>query len=335
MTGDAPRGRRPPEASARLAKAKVLVAFARQQLPDPRAALNRLEFPLRAPSVPGDVEPLPPKRRTGADYDTEWAREPVARLTRRVLTDAVVRPVSSVLADPEIRGLDRIETLDGPVIFTANHHSHLDTPLLIGALPTRFRHRIFAAAAADYFFGNRITGAASALVLNAIPMERNKISRHSADESAQLLDDGWSMVIFPEGGRSPDGWGQPFKGGAAYLSVRCGVAVVPVHINGTDRLFPKGAKRPRLGSTTVTFGPPLWPNPEEDSRHFGPRIEQAVAALADETASDWYSARKRAHEGTTPTLTGPDAGSWRRNWARGRRAPLHRGRRPHGERSWP
>lgn len=332
---DAPRGKRPVEASSPLTKAKVLVTFARRQLPDPRHALDRLEFPLRAPSVPGGVEPLKPRSRTGADYDTDWAREPAARVARRILTDAVVRPLATTLADPEVRGVDRIDTLEGPVIFTANHHSHLDTPLLITALPKRFRHKLFAAAAADYFFGNRVTGAASALVLNAIPMERNKISRRSADESAELLDDGWSMIIFPEGGRSPDGWGQPFKGGAAYLAVRGGVPVVPVHIHGTDRLFPKGSKRPRTGSTRVTFGAPLWPAADEDSRHFGPRIEVAVAALADETTSDWYSARRRLHDGSTPSLTGPDSTSWRRVWELGERKPLHRGKRSKSERAWP
>lgn len=335
MTEDAPRHKRPSEASARLTKAKVLVAFARRQLPNPSAALNRLEFPLRAPSVPGGVEPLPPTRRTGADYETDWARRPAARVARRALTDAVVRPLAMGIADPEVAGLDRIDGLSGPVIFTANHHSHLDTPLLIGALPSRFRHKVFAAAAADYFFGNRVTGAASALVLNAIPMERTRISRRSADESAELLDDGWSMVIFPEGGRSPDGWGQPFKGGAAYLAVRCAVPVVPVHIHGTDRLFPKGAKRPRLGSTRLTFGTPLHPRDGEDSRHLGPRIEAAVATLADEVGTDWYAARRRFHDGDTPSLTGPDSGSWRRTWQLGERKPLHRSHRSGRERVWP
>ncbi|HET8931118.1 MAG TPA: lysophospholipid acyltransferase family protein [Acidimicrobiales bacterium] len=332
---DAPARKRPAAASAPLTKAKILVAFARQRLPNPTAALNQFEFPLRAPSVPGGVEPLPPERRTGADYDTEWARRPAARLTRRAITDGLVRPLSNALADPEVTGQDRLDMVDGPVIFTANHHSHLDTPLLIGALPTRFRHKVFAAAAADYFFGNRVTGAASALVLNAIPMERTRISRRSADESAELLDDGWSMVIFPEGGRSPDGWGRPFKGGAAYLAVRCDVPVVPVHIGGTDRLFPKGTKRPKPGSTRVTFGTPLLPAEGEDSRRLGPRIEAAVAALADEVDTDWYSAKRRFHSGDTPSLTGPDATSWRRTWQLGERKPLHRGKRSKHQRAWP
>ena len=54
--------------------------------------------------------------------------------------------------------------------------------------------------------------------MGAIPIERTKVTRRSAHQAAALLDDGWSMLIFPEGGRSPDGWGQPFRGGAASLA---------------------------------------------------------------------------------------------------------------------
>ena len=70
------------------------------------------------------------------------------------------------------------------------------------------------------------------------------MNRTSADQAAELIDDGWSMVIFPEGGRSPDGWGQPFRGGAAYLSARCDVPVVPIHVEGTGRILRKGKRCP-------------------------------------------------------------------------------------------
>ena len=155
------------------------------------------------------------------------------------------------------------------------------------------------------------------LVVGASPIERQKVARRSADLAAELIEDGWSVLIFPEGGRSPDGWGQPFRGGAAYLALRCGVPVVPVHVEGTGRLLPKGAKFPRRASTTVTFGPPLVAPDGEDARRFAKRIEAAVAALADEHSTDWWQARRRAHAGTTPSLQAPPDGAWRRTWALG------------------
>jgi 1-acyl-sn-glycerol-3-phosphate acyltransferase len=290
-----------------------------------------------AAPTPNTVRPLPEKRQTGIDYETAWARSFGARMARLGFLEGVLRPAMQVLADPDRRGLDRLNDLAEadpvqPVIFAANHHSHVDTPLLLSSIPEPWRYRTFVAAAADYFFTSRVRSTASALVLNAIPIERTRVSRRPADDAAALIDDGWSLVIFPEGGRSPDGWGQPFRGGAAYLALRCKVPVVPVHIEGTSRILRKGKKRPSRSPTRLTFGEPLWPAEGEDSRRFAVRIERAVDALADEVGSDWYSARVRAHRAETPSLSGPEAPSWRRAWALGDRGPKRR--RPEQKR-WP
>lgn len=286
-------------------------------------------FPLRAPTWPTSVPRPPVERTTGVDYDTAWARRYPARLTRALVVDELMRPMVHALASPRVTGLDRIEGLQPPAIFAANHRSHLDTPLLLCALPARWRHHTVVAAGADYFFTNRISSAASALAMGAIPIERQKVSRRSADLAADLLDDGWNLIIFPEGGRSPDGWGQAFRGGAAYLSLRCDRPVVPVHLEGTRRVLKRGARVPTPSTVHVTFGRPLVAAPDEDARRLSARIEQAVAQLADERATDWWSARRRAASGTTPAMTGPEAPSWRRAWT------LDEGRRPRREASWP
>jgi len=303
------------------------------ELPDPRRKLRSMAFPLAAPTTPRGVEPLPEEPRTGADYDTAWARTFRARWARTVLLESVLRPAAAVVARPTRRGLDRLADLRDagePVIFCANHHSHVDTPVVLTSLPEPWRYQVFVGAAADYFFRNRATGAAASLLLNAIPIERATVTRRSADLAAELIADGWSMLIFPEGGRSPDGWGQDFRGGAAYLARRTGAPVVPIHLAGTERILPKGAKRLKPAPVTVTFGDPLRAEEGEDTRRLAARIEAAVAALADEHTSDWYAARVRAHAGRTPGLGGPDVASWRRAWALGDR------RRAKGRtRRWP
>ncbi|HVN51939.1 MAG TPA: lysophospholipid acyltransferase family protein [Acidimicrobiales bacterium] len=297
------------------------------------ASLRRhLAFPLLPPSIPRGVELPRAPSPVGANYDTEWARRYPARVARLLLLEGAVSPLMTLLASPTIHGLDRLADLEGPVVFAANHHSHVDTPLMLSSIPEPWRHHIVIGAAADYFFGNRVTAPLSALVIGAIPIERNKVGRKSADDAAALIDDGWSMLIFPEGGRSPDGWGQPFRGGAAYLSLRCGVPVVPVHLEGTGRILRKGRTVPQPSSTTITFGRPLRPADGEDSRRFATRIEAEVAALADETRHDGWSARRRAHAGETPSLQGPQLGAWRRTWQLGDRGPKRR-RVP--KRRWP
>ena len=294
--------------------------------------VRRATFPVRRPPVPHSVEPPASRPRTGQHYDTEWARHPVSRAARAALVETLVRPVVTGLARPTRTGLDRLEGLDEePVIFAANHHSHVDTPLLVTSIPLRWRNDLVVGAAADYFFGTRVTAATSALVIGAIPIERARIGRRSADLAAQLVHEGWSLLIYPEGGRSKDGWGQPFRGGAAYLALRCDVPVVPVHVSGTSQILKKGRLLPRPNPSTVNFGSPLVAIDGERSRAFATRIELAVAALGDETETDWWQARRRAHAGDTPPLTGPQASSWRRAWARGSQTPSARRR----QRRWP
>jgi 1-acyl-sn-glycerol-3-phosphate acyltransferase len=276
-------------------------------------------FPLGRPNWPTSVPRPAVKRRTGVDYETDWARRHSARVARAAIVDNVLRPAINVVASPTVHGDDRLVGLEAPAIFVANHHSHLDTGLVLTSLPERFRHRAIVAAAADYFFTSRGKGAFSALAIGAIPMERTKVGRRSADLAAELLEDGWNLVMFPEGGRSPDGWGRSFRGGAAYLSLRCTRPVVPIYLEGTGRLWRRGKKWPKFAGkgegAHLVFGAPMWPEPGEDARRLAARVELAVAALADEWSTDWWTARRRAAAGTTPALTGPAGGAWRRAWA--------------------
>jgi 1-acyl-sn-glycerol-3-phosphate acyltransferase len=291
-------------------------------------------FPLGKPNWPTSIPRPPAKRRTGVDYETDWARKYPARLARAVIVDDVLRPALHLIASPTVHGEDRLAGLEAPAIFVANHHSHLDTSLLLTSLPEPFRHRAIVAAAADYFFTSRAKGAFSALAIGAIPMERTKVGRRSADLAAELLEDGWNLIMFPEGGRSPDGWGRAFRGGAAYLALRCRRPVVPLYLEGTGRLWKRGQRWPKVAGkgegVHLVFGARMWPAEGEDARRFAARIETTVAALADEWSTDWWSARQRAAKGSTPALTGPAAGAWRRAWALDADAASRSGRR-----AWP
>ncbi|MDA8045647.1 MAG: lysophospholipid acyltransferase family protein [Actinomycetota bacterium] len=290
-------------------------------------------FPIAAPTWPSTVARPPVERTLGVDYDSEWARSPAARAGRALVQEAVAAPLVRVLAAPTVRGVDRIAHLDEPVIFAANHASHLDAPLLVSVIPQRWRRDLFVAGAADYFFDTRVKAATFAFLLNAVPIERQRVSRVSARRVSELLADGWSMLIFPEGGRSPDGWGQAHRAGAAWMAQRTGRPIVPVHVEGTRRILAKGSNRIRPGRTQVTFGAPLKAGADTDPRELAVRLEAAIAALADEIENDWYTARRRAAAGTTPVLTGPDGPGWRRAWSLGQ--PRRDERRRHRREKWP
>jgi 1-acyl-sn-glycerol-3-phosphate acyltransferase len=262
-------------------------------------------------------------------------------VVRGAITEGPMRLATSIVTAPTILGLDRLADLERrehppALIFAPTHHSHLDTGLVIRAVPRTWRPHLVVAAAADYFFDKRWKAVLSALALNAIPIDRAATGRRSADLIRELIADGYSLVIYPEGGRSPDGWGQPFKGGAAYLASRTGAPVVPMFIDGTGAILGKGMSRPRPGRATVAFGHPIEAGEGESTRRLNARIEAATTALADEVTTDYWSARRRAATGDNPPLVGPAYGGWRRDWALAERRRRSRWgiRRPQA-RSWP
>ena len=303
--------------------------------------LRATGFPYRAPNVPRGVEVPEEPSKLGANYDTEWARTPVARAARGLITEGPLRLLVAGIARPEITGLDRLADLTSldeppPVIFAPNHHSHVDTGLMIRSIPMCWRRELVVAAAADYFFDSQWKAVLSALSLNAIPIDREVTGRKSSDMFRDLVADGHSLLIYPEGGRSPDGWGQEFKGGAAYLSSRTGAPIVPVFIDGTGAIFGKGMKRPKPGRTKVVFGAPLRPREDENTRRYNGRVEAAVTRLGDEALTDYWTATKRAATGTNPRLTGPEYNGWRRQWELGEQRKLGAaGLRRRQKRKWP
>ncbi|MXV97141.1 MAG: hypothetical protein F4Z90_00170, partial [Acidimicrobiaceae bacterium] len=122
------------------------------RLPSPIRTLRARSFPYRAPTVPGGVEPPEALRRTGVDFDTGWSRRWAARMCRAAIVEGPMRAMVQVLASPRRDGADRLADLDGAIIFASNHHSHIDTSLLLTSIPEPWRHKIVVGAASDYFF---------------------------------------------------------------------------------------------------------------------------------------------------------------------------------------
>jgi 1-acyl-sn-glycerol-3-phosphate acyltransferase len=267
----------------------------------------------RRPQVPRSAEPYVIPKETSV-FPTRWARTPAAIAVREVLQKGALNSVLRWEVNPQVSGLDSLLKLNGPALIVANHSSHLDTPLVLCTLPDGMRRKTAVAAAADYFFDTWWRATASAIVFNTFPIERRggKLSSTPGD----LLADGWNVVVFPEGTRSPDGWMERFRMGAAYLAVEHGVPVIPVGIKGSFAAMPRGRGWPVPGRPTVAvrYGDPLMPAEGESAREFAPKISAAVSALLDEESTTWWEARRRVAAGTSPSQSGPDAARWRRVW---------------------
>ena len=267
----------------------------------------------RRGQVPKSAEPfvLPSKSTV---FRSDWSRRKPAMVAREVAQKAGLEPLFRSQVRTEVQGLDILDRIDGPVIFAANHASHLDTPLVLLSLPDEWRRKTAVAAAADYFFDTWWRAVGSSIVFNTFPIDRRGGSM--ATTPGEVLADGWSLVIFPEGTRSKDGWIGQFRMGAAFLAVEHGVPVVPVAHRGTFAAMPRGQNWPSKGrrQLTVRFGEPLVPGPDENVRDFAPRIKAAVAALLDEDKTTWWESKQRAAAGSTPDPTGPKVAQWRRVW---------------------
>jgi 1-acyl-sn-glycerol-3-phosphate acyltransferase len=273
----------------------------------------------RRPLVPRSAEEFAPAERPTV-FRTEWARTRGARVVREAVQKGGLEPLFRSQVRTRVEGLDVLTSLTAPVIFAANHASHLDTPLILLSLPDEWRRRTAVAAAADYFFDTWWRAVGSAIIFNTFPIDRRGGSL--ASTPGEVLDDGWNLVIYPEGTRTHDGWVGRFQTGAAYLAVRHQVPVVPVAHRGTFAAMPRGQGWPARGrrQLTIRFGPALRPAADDTARTFAPRVRSAVAALLDEERTSWWEAQRRAAAGATPDPAGPRVAAWRRVWEQS--APL-------------
>jgi 1-acyl-sn-glycerol-3-phosphate acyltransferase len=236
-------------------------------------------------------------------------------VARRGLQRGVLTPLTWSQTRPEVVGLEGLQSVTGPVVLVANHASHLDTPLILGSLPEHIARRTAVGAAADYFFDARWRAAITALVFNAFPVERYR-SRRLRSLAPQLLARGWSLLLFPEGTRSEDGWMSPLRMGAAQLCVTQRVAAVPVVLRGTYAAMPRGRNWPMRGRprVVVRYGAPVKPEQGESARLFNVRLSQTVARLWAEEDMGWYASLRAQAGGELALPSGPQAAQWRRMW---------------------
>jgi 1-acyl-sn-glycerol-3-phosphate acyltransferase len=242
-----------------------------------------------------------------------------------------MRPLIETELSLDVNGIDALAGVQMPVLFISNHTSHLDATIIMSTLPPAWQRRTAVGAAKDYFFDVWWRQAFTALVYAGFPIDRTGGGAATAT-ARSLLEDGWNLVVFPEGARSPEGWMQRFRHGAARLSMELDVPIVPIGIRGAYSAMPKGRFWPRAGRPPVSirYGRPLRPMPGESHQDLSRRMTSAVAELHDEDRTTWWEALHRADRGETPALSGPPGPRWLRAWEASRPIP-----RRGGKKTWP
>lgn len=207
-----------------------------------------------------------------------WPRRRLARWLRRVLMTGVVFPLLRLGYSVEIRGRHNFRDLKEPVLVISNHNMHLDGSLLLRSMPHGFRQRVAIAAAASDIFGNRLRGFGASLLGNAFPFAKEGSGvRESLEAVAKMLDEGWNVLIFPEGKLTVTGPTQPFKSGTGLLAVETGVPVLPMRIDVLRPGFYEGKWLPHPhGRVRVSIGAPVTFAPGTTYAEATTALEEAV-----------------------------------------------------------
>jgi long-chain acyl-CoA synthetase len=235
----------------------------------------------RAPAVPAGKPP------------SEWARSLPVRSFRIAFQRLIAIPLFKHYLPLTVSGLEHLRDLEPPVIFAANHISHLDTPAVYAALPFRWRQRLAPAMALDvfrpYFEPDRFptkqvwwTGLGYVLALclfkRLSPSARNgrssaRFELHRRIDQTRILS-----VGLPEGMRSPDGKLKPFRAGIGMMAIRLRVPIVPIRIEGLYEVYSIHDSWPKPGPVRVSFGESLEFTTEsyEEVAH---KVQQAIEHL--------------------------------------------------------
>jgi long-chain acyl-CoA synthetase len=222
-----------------------------------------------------------------------WTRSWLSRAVRNVTLSAPFLPFTRSIAHARVSGRQHLASLRGPVIFAPNHQSHLDTPLILSALPSRYRYRVAVAMWKEYFdahfsperhtrrewLWDSVLYWLAALLFNGFPLPQTEAgARRSLRYIGDLVSDDWSILFFPEGERTEAGEIKPFQPGIGLIAGRLGVPVVPVRLRGVEKVLHRDALWPRPGRVEVVFGPPLHLQ-GEDYAALAKRVEEAVLTL--------------------------------------------------------
>ncbi|QOY91264.1 lysophospholipid acyltransferase family protein [Paludibaculum fermentans] len=169
-------------------------------------------------------------------------------------------------------------------LYFANHASHLDFVLVWSVLPPRMRRRVRPVAADDYWNRGRMRKFLIHQVFRGVLIARGKVEREHNPLTAMCaaLDEGDSLLLFPEGTRGTGGAVQPFKSGVFQLALAYGeLELVPVWIDNAHRVMPKGTLLPLPLLCSVAFGAPMKLGENEGKMEFLERLRRALVELGD------------------------------------------------------
>ena len=231
---------------------------------------------------------------------SRWPRWWPVRWIRALAFYCLVRPAMLLLGWPRVRGRENLRGVTGPVLIVSNHITYIDPGFVLTALPARLRWRTAVAMGGERlaalrnpppgtnFFRawlGRIQYPLILAIFHVFPLPMRAGFRKSFAFAGELVDRGWSVLVFPEGELTPDGSIAPFRGGIGILATHLQIPVVPIHLEGLFDLREANKHWTSPGHIRVTVGGavtfPETAQPEEITRE----LERRVKALGEKDSS--------------------------------------------------
>jgi len=212
-----------------------------------------------------------------------WAMRFPFTLIRPVVYHLFLWPLSRVMCTPRIRGAENLSVLKQPALLISNHVTDIDAPLILSALPFRWRLRLAIAMSGELLrewrSSKKLTYALGASLFNVFSLPKKSGFRKSFAYAGEAIDRGFSVLIFPEGHETKDGAMQPFRSGIGLLASELNVPIVPIKLDGLWELKQRPRYFVRSGTVSVTFGEPVQFDARETPEEITRDLESRVRSL--------------------------------------------------------
>jgi long-chain acyl-CoA synthetase len=211
----------------------------------------------------------------------------------------LILPVTRIMGKPTISGREHVRAISGPIVFICNHITIVDQALILLALPGRFRRRMAIAMDGEQLlkrrhpsprsgvFGRMFNLLQYVLVIfffNVFSMPQKSGFRRSFTFAGELMDRGYSILVFPEGQRTEDGQMNHFRLGTGLLISKLGAPVIPMRIEGLWELKQAKKRFAKSGEISVVIGEPVHYSPDDEAEQIANDLEERVKALYCDTS---------------------------------------------------
>jgi long-chain acyl-CoA synthetase len=255
------------------------------------------ESAFTAATTVGDIEKM---LRDGAQVEAvefpypKWPQRFPVTWIRFIVFYLVMWPLVWLMSRARVTGKQRLRETRGPMLFVANHVTMVDQSLIQFALPARFQRRLAIAMEGEKLRGWRhppeATGWFARLILfaqyvltvsllNVFPLPQKSGFRRSFAFAGEMMDRGYSVIVFPEGRRTPDGRMHCFMEGIGLLATNLNVPVVPVRLDGLYEMKQKKKYFARPGKVRVTIGEPVKYSRDDDPASIARDLQRRVESL--------------------------------------------------------